>query len=214
MRIIIVGAGETGKALTKLLTSSKHEVTLVENDEETANSVAEDTEALVIKGDGTQISVLQDAGLDKSDAIIAATHDDKANFLICQIAKTTKVKKIISTVSSPNNEELFTKLGIKALVPIVALTITKIQQMLSSSDERIVAEFGGGNVEVVELTISEKSKLIGKPTKLPGAVIGTIYRDGNLRIPTEKTTLKEGDVLILTAKAEDMPKIRKKIEGE
>jgi len=214
MKIIVVGAGETGQGLANLLVPQKHEVTLVEQAEELAKSVASETDALVIKGDGTDISVLQDAGLDKADVVVAATHDDKTNFLIAQIAKTSKVNKIIAKVNSPKNEQLFSQLGIKTLVPIVAMTLTKVQQMLSQGDERIIAELDDGKIEVVELSISEDSILIDKPAHIPNAVIGVIYREGELNIPTQRTTLKKGDMLILTVKTEDFPKVKKMIEGE
>lgn len=215
MRVTVVGGGQIGESLINILSSKDYQVNMVEKDEARAKDLASSTEATVIKGDGTEINILKDAGLEYADAIIAATGDDKTNLMISEIAKSSKIKKIIARVNEPKNEELFTKLGIGSIIPMVSLAVTSMKRLLMRlGAERILAEIGGGEVQVVEATVSEKSKLVGNGAAIRGAVVGTVYRGGELIIPDKTTTLKEGDVLIITVKTKDLPKLRKLISGE
>jgi trk system potassium uptake protein TrkA len=213
MKVIIVGGGETGRTLAHLLAAEHHTVTLVEKEEVRAKELADDTDALVIKGDGTDINILKDAGIESGDAVVAASNDDKTNLMVCQIAKSQHIGKIIARVNSTGNEELFTKLGISSIVPLVGMTVTAIKRELLGSGERVIAQLGEGDTQVIELTVQEHSKLIGKSPSIKSAAVGTIYRDGELIIPTKSHKLKEGDVLIIIAKSKDLPHIRKHISG-
>ena len=214
MKIIVIGAGETGKAIVNMLTGEKHDVSVVESDDKIAEGTASDTDALVIKGDATDISTLKDAGIDKADAVIAATNDDKTNLMVCEIAKSSNIKKIISRVNNPKNEELFNKLGIKSIVPVVSMTVTAIRRCLSEYGERVIAQLGDGKVEVLEATIGQKSTLIDKEAKITNAIIGSIYRSGEIIVPDKRTKLKAGDVVIMFVKPENLSKVIMQTTGK
>jgi trk system potassium uptake protein TrkA len=213
MKVVVVGAGESGRTLANMLSSEKHEVSLIEREERVAEDVAKEIDALVIKGDATEYSVLKDAGIEKADAVIAITDDDKTNLMVCEIAKSSNIKKIISRVNSPKNGELFAKLGINSIIPIVGLEITKVKNMLEPGRERVLAELGEGDVQVIEATIGKKSKLINKEA-IKGAVLGAVYRSGEILLPEKGAKLKEGDVIVIIAKSKGMDKITKMISGE
>jgi len=174
MKIIIVGGGTTGLILANLL-GEEHEIVIVEKDEAISKEIAGKTQAMVVQGDGSDISLLQDAGLKEADALVATT-DDKTNLMISQIAKSEEVAKIITVVKDPKNEELFTKLGVHLLVSSVGTNVTAIKRLLYQvGDVRIIAQLGGGDVQIVELNVAETSHLIGKKPDLKKASIGAIY---------------------------------------
>ena len=215
MKIVIVGAGESGRTLANMLTSEKHAVSLIEKEEKIAEDTAKAIDALIIKGDATEYSILKDAGIEKADAVIALSNDDKTNLMVCEIAKSSKIHKIIARVNSPKNEELFAKLGITSVIPIVSLEITKIKNLLEPGRERVIAELGEGDVQVIEATLGEKSTLVGREeATIKGAVIGAIYREGEILIPEKKAKLNQGDVLVIVAKSKGIDKITKIIAGE
>jgi len=215
MKIIIVGGGEIGLTTANVLSTKEHDLTLIELEEARAKQVANSIDALVINGEGTDLAVLKDAGLNDSDAIVAATDDDKTNLMVCEIAKSQSIKKIIARVNKSENEELFTKLGVTGVVPTVGLAVTKIKNLLmhEQKSERIIYEFGKGTVQVMAITIPKESKLVGKPAEISNSIIGAIYRDGDLMLPRDGTKLKEEDVLILTAKTKNLKSITKQIYG-
>jgi trk system potassium uptake protein TrkA len=213
MKVIIVGGGETAVTLTNLL--DKDDVTIIEKDDVIAKALANRVDALVINGDGTDISIMKEAGLAKAGAVIAATSDDSINVMVCQIAKSENIPKIIPLVRNPKNEELFTKLGITSIVSVAGESASTIKKMLRSfGDARIIAQLGGGKVEIMEQVISKKSRLVGRKASISKAVIAAIYREGELAIPNSKSTLKEGDVLLVAAKTKDMKHVLERIKGE
>lgn len=212
MKIIIIGGGTTGLTLANLL-GEEHDVTIVEGDEELAKEIADKTHALVVQGDGGDISVLKEANLAEADAIIS-TADDKTNLMVCQIAKSEEIKRIVTLVNDPKNEELFTKLGISHLVSAVGTNVTAIKRMLYQvGDARIIAQLGQGEVQIVELIISEESPLIGKPMEIKNASIAAIYRSGELLIPKKDSFFEKGDLLVVVTKTKNLPDITNLISG-
>ncbi len=214
MKIILVGGGEVGLTTANVLSTKEHDLVLIESDEKRAKQVANSIDALVIHGDGTDLATLKDAGANDADAIAAVTDDDKTNLMVCEIAKSLDVKKIIARVNKSENEELFTKLGITGVVPTVGLAVTKINNLLTElRSERIIYKFGKGDVQVLAITIPKESKLVGKPAEIKNSIVGVIYRDGEMMLPKESTKIKEEDVIVLTAKTKNLKSIRNQIYG-
>lgn len=213
MKIIIVGGTPTALTLANLL-GDEHQITIIEEDEEKAKKFANSTSALVVKGDGTDISILNEAGLTDADAIVS-TSDDKTNLMICEIAKSEEVPKVIALVNEPKNEELFQKLGITQLVSAVGTNVTGIKNLLSQvGDARIVCQLGTGELQVIEATVSKGNPLVEQPPIINGAVIAAIYRSGEIMIPKSDTLVKEGDVLVIVLETQNVQKIQDFIQGK
>lgn len=212
MKIIIVGGGETGLATAKLF-EKEAEITIVEKDEVLAKELTNKTNALIINGDGTDISILIEAEISKADALIVTTADDTTNLMISQIGILEKVKKVVPLVRKPKNEELFSKLGVNTYVSVAGSNATDIKRILRTyGDAQTIAQMG--DVQIIRQTISKKSNLINQKTKIKDAIIATIYRDGNIIIPTADTKLKESDVLLVSVKTKDLSKVLGIIEGK
>ncbi|MBN2087159.1 NAD-binding protein [Candidatus Peregrinibacteria bacterium] len=213
MKIMIIGGGTTGLTLANLL-GEDHEITIIEKEAEVAKDIADKTHALVVEGDGSDISILKDANFTEMDAIVT-TADDKTNLMVCEIGKSEEIAKIISLVNEPKNEELFASLGIVHLVSVVGTNITAIKKLLYQiGDARIIAQIGQGEIQILELIIAEESRLVGKEAQIHGASISVIYRSGELLIPKQNTILEKGDLIIFVAKTVDLPKITDLITGK
>jgi trk system potassium uptake protein len=214
MKIIIVGGGETGLTLARLF-AKEAEITIVEKDEILAKELARKTNALIICGDGTDVSILLEAGIDKADALVITTGDDTVNLMISQIGKSEKVRRVVPLVRKPKNEELFTKLGVSSFVSAAGSNASEIKRILRTyGDARIIAQFGEGDVQIIQQVISKKSKLIKHKVGIKNAVIATIYRGGKIIIPSPDTRLKEGDVLLVAVKTKDLHNVLDIIKGE
>ena len=214
-KVIVVGAGEIGKNLTLVLCKQNIKVVLVEKNENLAKELAMSVDALIINGDGTDILTLEDAEAENADAIVAATNDDKANLMICEIAKSLNVPIVVARVNKPGNEGLFLKLGISSIIPVTANAVTAMQTALSDAGERIVGEIGNGKAQIVELVVKENSRAVGfSGSKLGGGRVGAIYRNGAVIIPDKKTEFQAGDVITVIARTEHIPKIQKLVKGD
>jgi trk system potassium uptake protein TrkA len=80
---IIVGVGRLGEQLARFLLNANHSVVLVEKDKDRCKVIASEVDALVLNGDGTDINVLKDAGVEKTDNFVAVTASKEVNLLAC-----------------------------------------------------------------------------------------------------------------------------------
>jgi trk system potassium uptake protein len=214
MKIIIVGGGETGLSLANLF-EKEAQVTIIEENDIIAKELTNKTNALLIHGDGTDISILKEAGVDKADALVVTTKDDTVNLMISQIALSEKVRKVVPLVAKPKNEQLFSKLGINNFVSVAGSKVSEIKRILRTyGDTRVIAQLGDGEVQIIQQAIKKKSKLINKKSVIKNAVVATIYRSGKIIIPMKETVLKEGDVLLVAVKTKDLSKVLESIKGE
>jgi trk system potassium uptake protein len=214
MKIIIVGGGETGLTVAKLF-ENEAEITIVEKDEILCKELTNKTNALILHGDGTDISILQEADIEKADALVITTADDTVNLMISQIGILEKVKKVIPLVSKPMNEELFFRLGLSGFVSVAGSNAITIKSILQTYDgTRIIAQLGKGDIQIIQQAIDKKSKLIEQKPEIKNAIIATIYRNGTIILPSKEIRLKEGDILLVAVKTKDLPEVIKNITGE
>jgi len=111
---IIVGAGKVGRNLARELIDKEHEVTLLESSRPRYLLIEEEFEHSVQYGDATELWVLERAGIQRADLVIAVTGDDEDNMLVCQVAKEKYLcDRIIARVNNPRNHDHFRLLGIE-----------------------------------------------------------------------------------------------------
>jgi len=205
MYIIIIGCGSIGRSLSNHLISEGHELVIIEKNEERSKFLAENLDAIIIHGDGSSTDMLKDAGVERADAVAVLTADDNTNLTICQILKRFKIPKIVARVNEPDKKDLYIGLEITAAISIVSAAVSQIKNALTKEKGRSMMSIAGGNAEVVEIKLTNE-KLDGKKIKdvgLPyGALIGVVYRKGEVIIATDDTVLKKDDVLTVITKTD------------
>ncbi|MFQ5880434.1 MAG: potassium channel family protein, partial [Dehalococcoidia bacterium] len=121
MYIIVVGGGKVGYYLAKELVEDGHEVLAIEKDSAKCAAIAEELGDIVLRGDGCEVRVLEQAGMGRADMVIAVTGDDEDNLVVCQVAKHRfGVGRTIARINNPKNELIFKKLGIPTTVSATA----------------------------------------------------------------------------------------------
>lgn len=213
MHIIIAGGGHVGERLARLLLAENHDVVIVENSDIRSKELATELDALVILGDCASMDVLKDADIDKADALIATTHDDKTNLITCKIAKHYNIPHVVSRVAEPDNDRLFLELGIDATVDTTHLLVGAMRNALFG-DSKIVASIGNDRGRIMRFYINEKSKMLGK--RLDGLHSDLyepicITRGGQLIFADGRVQLLEGDVLFILVREEAVKTMTKKI---
>ena len=135
MYIVIVGAGKVGYFLAKRLCQSRHGVSIVDKDNTTCEQIAKHLEALVIRGDGCDPQILEQAGAARANVVAAVTGDDEDNLIICQLAKELfHVQRTVGRVSDPYNEPTFSKLGVDIPLNSTEIIAKIIEEEASISD--------------------------------------------------------------------------------
>src|SRR3954449_8796385 len=114
MYVVIHGGGKPAGNPARELIEKGHEVTLIENDRRRYLTIEEELEHAVQYGDASELWVLERAGIQRADLVIAVTGDDEDNLLICQIAREKYLcERIIARVNNPRNLQWFELLGIQ-----------------------------------------------------------------------------------------------------
>ena len=104
MYAIVVGAGKVGRNLASELIAKEHEVTLIESSRPRYLAIEEEFEHAVHYGDATELWVLERAGIQRADLVVAVTGDDEDNILVCQVAKEKYLcDRVIARVNNPRS---------------------------------------------------------------------------------------------------------------
>ncbi len=211
MKIVIVGAGDVGKYLCKVLSEDGHSITLIESDEATIREVEEHLDIRVIKGNGASAKYLSMASAQTCDYVIAMTQHDQLNIVACAIASKLGARKTIARVhdlvytdsSTFNYQRLF---DLDILINPEALTAVDLAKHIRNPARFVVEDFARGQIELQEIEVSQNAKVAGKIIKelsLPsGLKIGYIERDGVLTVPTANMTILPKDKVTILGSPE------------
>lgn len=202
MFIVVVGGGKVGSNLTRTLLARGHEVVLVEQSESRYLVLDEELGHRVQLGDGTEIFVLEQAGMRRPpDIVIAVTGDDEDNILICQLAKEKYgVPKVIARVNDPRNQQHFDLLGISPTVSPTRTIMALVEHEVPEHDLVHLLELRKENLEIVEIEIAPGAPAAGKRVeelRLPeSARLISVMRGGKAEIAVGATELRGGDQVL------------------
>ncbi|HYV15521.1 MAG TPA: NAD-binding protein [Conexibacter sp.] len=202
MYVIIAGAGKVGWNLARELLAKDHEVTLVESNRRRYLVVEQELEHAVQYGDATELWVLERAGIQRADLVIAVTGDDEDNMLICQVAKEKYLcQRIVARVNNPRNLQHFQLLGIRPAVSATDLILRLIEHEVPQYGLVQLLALEGERLEIIELEVVEGAPAAGKrveEVELPeGSLIISVLRGGGGFVPKSDTVIEAGDEVLL-----------------
>lgn len=216
MYAIIMGAGRVGFSLAELLIEDGYDVTLIENDRKLATDAASELDALVICGNGTNSTLLEESNIQDADYFVATTGNDEANLLSCILVKKYEVPNIIARVSNPDHEEAFMEVGIDNVINPERAASGVLERLITRPNVADLLTLGEGDGEILEMTVTN-DKIVGKqikeisPTK-DYIIIATYNKDGSLIIPQPENILARGEKISILVKRGCFKKVAKKIE--
>jgi trk system potassium uptake protein TrkA len=200
--VIIAGGGKVGWNLARELIGKDHEVTLIEGDRSRYLTVEQELEHAIQYGDATELWVLERAGIQRADLVIAVTGDDEDNLLICQIAKDKYLcDRIIARVNNPRNRQYFELLGIQPAVSATDLILRLIEHEVPSYGLVHLLDLRDEQLEIIEIEVSEGAPAAGRPVsevELPdGSLIISVLRNGRGFVPKADTVIEPDDEVLL-----------------
>lgn len=212
--VIILGGGRIGYYLAKLLEKKPVSVKVIDKDLEVCRKISSElNDTLVLHGDGTDISLLEEEDTGKADMFIAVTNDDKVNLLVSLLAKHLGAKKTAAQIRRSDYVPLIEKVGIDVAVSPRMLTAGAILQFIRRGDIVSVTLLGSAKAEMIELVVPDSSKIVKKPLKklkFPRhAIIGAIVRGNDVIVPTGDDFINPGDRVMVFALPEAIKKVEK-----
>ncbi len=202
MYVIVVGAGKVGWNLARELIDKGNELTVIESDRGRFGTVEQELEHAVQYGDGSELWVLERAGIERADLVIAVTGDDEDNILICQVAREKYgVERVIARCNNPRNLQHFELIGVKPAVSATDLILRLIEHEVPKVGLLHLLDLPQERLEIIELEVRPGSPAIGRDVKdlgVPeGSLVISILRDGSGFVPLADSVIKEGDEVLL-----------------
>lgn len=214
MKIVIIGAGEVGFELAKVLSSEKHDVIVLDKDQNSLSRVTEKLDVLAIEGIATSPNDLIRAEVHEAEILIAVTNIDEVNIVTSVMGKRLGAKYVIARV---RNDELSredspldpSELGIDILIHPEMAAALEIEQLVKRAAASDVVSLADDKIQLIGLRLEKTSDLIG-PTlaeiakdydDLPFRIVA-ISRRASTIIPRGNNRLMKGDHLFILAKTE------------
>src|SRR6478735_5082377 len=203
MYVLIVGGGKVGLNLTRELIAKGHEVTLIEGDRSLYLRIEQELEHAVQYGDGTELWVLERAGIQRADLVVAVTGDDEDNILICQVAKEKYLcDRIIARCNNPRNLQHFKLLGIVPAVSATDLILNLIEHEVPGHGLVHLLDLPDEQLEIIEVEVVKGAPAEGRKVSelgLPDGslVISVLPRGGGVFVPKADTVINVGDEVLI-----------------
>jgi trk/ktr system potassium uptake protein len=199
---VVVGAGKVGWNLARELIGKGNELTLIESDRQRYATVEEELEHAVQFGDGSELWVLERAGIERADMVIAVTGDDEDNILICQVAREKYgVERVIARCNNPRNLQHFELLGVKPAVSATDLILRLIEHEVPRYGFLHLLDLPQERLEIIEVEVAPGAPAAGKKVRelgIPdGSLVISILRDGTGFVPLADSVVEAGDEVLL-----------------
>ncbi len=219
MRVAIAGAGNVGLFIANDLATTGHEVQLIEQNPDVVERahVAEGVEWLV--ADACEVSSLRQAGLERSDVVVAATGDDEDNLVISLLAKQEfGVPRVVARVNHPKNEWLFNEnWGVDLSVSTPHLITALVEEAVSVGRLVRILQFEGGSVRLVEATLADDAPVIDRAIRdldIPrDATIVAVVRGEHVVMPRGDTVFEPGDEVLAMVTGDSEDDVRRILTG-
>jgi trk system potassium uptake protein TrkA len=222
MRVVIVGAGEVGFQIAKVLSLEDIEVVVIDKEKAKLKRITDEIDVFVIEGEGGAPSVLEEAGAREADILLAVTNIDEINIVACSVAKEIfHIPRNVARIRNLEyigNETLLNSLGINPAISPEVESANAVIRLLETPFAAEVEDFEEGRVKIIGFRIPPDSKLIGRPLKNldlahPKVLIGAIQRGGRTIVPSGNDTIKKNDTIFLPVKAENVGAVCTSIGG-
>ena len=218
MKIIIAGAGAVGTHLAKMLADERHDIVLMDAEEERLSNLDSNFDLMTIAARPTSINSLKDAGIADADLFIAVTPEESTNITSCMLAHSLGAKKTVARIDNyeylqPKNKEFFENLGIDSLIYPEMLAAKEIADGLHLSWIRQWWEFSGGALVMLGVKIRENALILNTPIsqlkKEQPYHIVAIKRMGETIIPGGTDELHADDIVYFMTSKRSLAYIRK-----
>lgn len=213
-KVMIIGGGKTGYYLAGKLSEFGIAVKLIEKSKERCYYLSTHLDdVMVLHGDATDTSLLEEENLDEMDAFVAATGFDEENLLLALIAKQRGVEDVISKVSHQSYKDLIEKMGVDMALNPLDIVASTILRYIQGSKKIIASLLIQGQAEIMEIIASDEMKLANVPLKdvnLPdGVLIAAIHRGQQVIIPNGETKILEDDKVTIFCLLTDIGELEK-----
>ena len=221
MKIVIIGSGKLGKTLAEQLTKENHEITIIDENASRLQDTVDRLDIMGVHGNGATVPVLEEAGVDDADLVIAATAEDELNLLACLIAKRVGARNTIARVRNPEYIDVISlikeDLGLSMSINPEMACAHEMARILKFPAMITIDTFAKGRVEILQFKITEKSPLAGiqlkdiSKYKKRILVCAVERNEEEIYSPSGNFTIQTGDKISIVGDSSHIPKFLSQI---
>lgn len=218
--IVVVGLGEVGFHLAKVLVSEGHHVAVIDSDPDKLRGTSDSIDVQAVRGDGSRPDVLDKADVHSADLLLAVSNSDKVNMLTCLFGKRmgakTTVLRLKDTAPLRGHPMFFRKnLMYDLLLSLEDLAAEEIVKTIRQNQAVGVETFAEGKIQMRRLRMREDSSMLGVPLKdmkVPhGVLLAAIDRDHEVIIPGGDDTVAQDDYVFVVGEPKALGTFEKKL---
>lgn len=165
MKIVVIGDGKVGRSIIEHVSKEGHEIIVIDKNPNVVEQLVNAYDVMGVVGNGASYEIQKSARVEKADLLIATTPSDEINILSCIVSKMLGVKATVARVRSydySNQTNLMVKnLGINMIINPEMMAADEIMNVINFPEAISIESFAKGNVEMIEIYVSEKSPLVG-----------------------------------------------------
>ena len=220
MKVAIVGAGKLGVKVATALLGGDHYITVIDKNEAVLNRISQQMDVMTVAGNGKNIKLLENCGINSFDFLLASTDSDEKNIIIASFAKKLGCSKVIARVRDPEHMKQidFIKetMNIDHVVnPDLSITM-EIYKYLVEKYTLTNGIFSSGKVAMVQFNVKKYRKLSGLSMievrkVLPNMLIVAISRNGKIIIPHGQTIIEDNDTIYLIGEKSEIHEFHQKV---
>jgi trk system potassium uptake protein TrkA len=220
--VIIAGGGGITFYLAKHLIKSRVKVKIIEADRKKCDMLSEELPgAIIVNGDATDTKLLDEEGIRQTEAFVALTNMDEENIMLSMYVNSISDAKTITKINHLAFEDIIHQLPLGSIICPKNITAEKIikhvrsmQNSVDSSEVESLYRLMDGRVEALEFMVrdvKENEPLIGKRLMdlriRKDFLIGSIFRDGSMIIPSGRDTIEAGDTVVVVTTVKKLSRI-------
>ena len=215
VRNVIIMGGSRIAVRTAMMAPDYMKIKIIEKDMERCHRLTEllDDRVMIINGDGRDMDLLMEEGIENTEAFVSLTGSAETNILACLAAKRMGVSKTVAEVENMTYIGMAESMDIGTIINKKMIAASHIYQMMLDADVTNVKCLAVANADVAEFIVKEGSRITKHPVKdcgLPkGVNIGGVIRNGVGELVTGNTQIKAGDHVVVFCTGMTMPKIEK-----
>jgi trk system potassium uptake protein TrkA len=201
MKIIVMGCGRIGSAVSLLFTRIGHEVTVIDHDANALARLGADFKGKIVRGIGFDRDILLEAGIESAEAFVAASSSDNANIVAARTARNIfRVPRVVARLYDPLRAEIYQRLGLTT-ISTTGWGAERIVEVITHTDLDVIHLFRDGGATLIR--VEAPARFNGHKVmqmNIPGeALVIAITRNNHTFIPISGTEFQEGDTVYLTA---------------
>lgn len=210
MFIVVVGAGGIGQTLARTCLRDGHDVLVMDRDERRCEEVTRQMDCIAVHGDATRRDVLEEAEVERADAVVTTTSQDAVNLMVIAHAKDLGVPSLVSVVNEASSAPMFHGYGANVVGDPDLLAAEVLYRAIRRPHVKDFMPVGA-DAEIFKVTVSKDSPVAGTSLKEarmpPRTLVVAIERGDDVHVPSGGTVLQAGDGVTVLASGEGIGKV-------